>query len=56
MAVVWPHIAASNKCFAANLGGREIQVDVMTSDVVAGAGGVAGPALTSDTSQKRLLV
>ncbi len=31
-------------CFAVKLGFREIQVDVWTSDVMAGAGGAAGPA------------
>jgi hypothetical protein len=45
-AAVLRHIvmAASKPCFAANLGFREIQVDVRTSDVMAGAGGAAGPA------------
>ena len=38
------HIAASKPCRAAKLGIREIQVDVRTSDVMAGAGGGAGPA------------
>ncbi len=37
-----PHV--SFQCFAANLGFREIQVDVRTSDVMAAAGGCAGPA------------
>ena len=45
-AVVLRHIAASKPgpCRAAKLGFREIQVDVRTSDVMAGAGGGAGPA------------
>jgi hypothetical protein len=53
-------MAASKACCAANLGLRKIQVDVRTSDFMAGAGGrcVAGPApvrsRTSDTSQKVL--
>jgi hypothetical protein len=38
------HIAASKPCFAAKMGIREIQVDVRTSDVLARAGGAAGPA------------
>ena len=43
-AAVLRHIAASKPCRAAKLGFREIQVDVWTSDVMAGAGGGAGPA------------
>ena len=45
-AAVRRHIAASKPCRAAKLGIREIQVDVLTSDVMAGAraGGGAGPA------------
>ncbi len=43
-AAVLRHIAASKPCRAAKLGFREIQVDVRTSDVMAGAGGGAGPA------------
>jgi hypothetical protein len=43
-AAVLRHIAASKPCRAAKLGIREIQVDVRTSDVMAGAGGGAGPA------------
>jgi hypothetical protein len=43
-AAVRRHIAASKPCRAANLGIRELQVDVRTSDVMAGAGGGAGPA------------
>ncbi len=49
------HIAASRPCSAAKMGIREIQVDVRTSDVLAGAGGAAGSApdvRRSDTSQK----
>ncbi len=38
------HIAALRPCSAANMGIREIQVDVRTSDVLAGAGSAAGPA------------
>ena len=41
---VCTHVAASKPCSAAKLGFREIQVDVRTSDVMAGAGGGAGPA------------
>jgi hypothetical protein len=44
-AAVHRHIAASRPCSAAKMGIREIQVDVLTSDVLAGAGGAAGPAL-----------
>ena len=53
-AAVLHHIAASNPCraSAAKLGFREIQVDVQTSDVMAGAGGGAGSRPTSDISQK----
>ena len=43
-AAVRRHITASKPCRAAKLGIREIQVDVRTSDVMAGAGGGAGPA------------
>ncbi len=43
-AAVRRHMAASKPCFTAKLGFREIQVDVLTSDVMAGAGGAAGPA------------
>jgi hypothetical protein len=43
-AAVLRHIAASKPCRAAKLGIRKIQVDVRTSDVMAGAGGGAGPA------------
>ena len=43
-AAVQRHLSASKPCFAAGLGYREIQVDVRTSDVMAGAGGAAGPA------------
>ena len=43
-AAVRRHIAASKQCCAAKMGLREIQVDVRTSDVMAGAGGGAGPA------------
>jgi hypothetical protein len=43
-AAVHRHIAASRPCSAAKMGIREIQVDVRTSDVLAGAGGAAGPA------------
>ena len=44
LAAVHRHIAASRPCSAAKMGIREIQVDVRTSDVLAGAGGAAGPA------------
>jgi hypothetical protein len=43
-AAVHRHIAASRPCSAAKMGIREIQVDVRTSDVLAGAGGAAGSA------------
>ena len=45
-AAVHRHIAALRPCSAANMGIREIQVDVRTSDsdVLAGVGGAAGPA------------
>ncbi len=38
------HIAASKPCSAAAKGVLEIQVDVLTSDVMAGAWGAAGSA------------
>ncbi len=41
LVVVWRHLAASKPCFTAKMGFQEIQVDVLTSDVMAGA---AGPA------------
>ncbi len=44
LAVVQRHLAASKQCFTAKLGFWEIQVDVLTSDVMAGAGGAVGPA------------
>ena len=44
LAAVHRHIAASRPCSAAKMGIREIQVDVRTSDVLAGAGGAAGSA------------
>ncbi len=43
-AAVHRHIAASRPCSAAKMSIREIQVDVRTSDVLAGAGGAAGSA------------
>ena len=43
-AAVHRHICHSKPCSAARMGVREIQVDVRTSDVMAGAGGAAGPA------------
>ena len=43
-AAVRRHISASKLCRAAKMGIQEIQVDVLTSDVMAGAGGGAGPA------------
>jgi hypothetical protein len=41
-AAVRRYIAASKPCCAAKMGFQEIQVDVRTSDVMAGAGGGAG--------------
>ena len=38
------HIAGSKPCFQAKLGYREIQVAARPGDVMAGAGGGAGPA------------
>ncbi len=43
-AAVHRHIAASEHCSAAKMGIRQIQVDVRTAGVMAGAGGAAGPA------------
>jgi hypothetical protein len=43
-AAVHRHIAASKPCSTAKMGIRDIQVDVRTSDVMAGAGGAAGLA------------
>ena len=51
-AAVQRHIAASKLCRAAKLGFLEIQVDVQTSDVMAGAGAAQDPRPTSDISQK----
>ena len=38
------HISASKACFAADLGFKEILVEARPGDVMAGAGGAAGPA------------
>lgn len=38
------HISASKACFAADLGFKEIHVEARPGDVMAGAGGAAGPA------------
>ena len=38
------HIRASKACFAADLGFNEIHVETRAGDVMAGAGGAAGPA------------
>ena len=38
------HIRASKPCFAAGLGFKEIHVEARPGDVMAGAGGSAGPA------------
>ena len=38
------HIAASKHCRAADLGYQQIQVEARAGDVMAGAGGAAGPA------------
>ncbi len=38
------HIRASKICFAADLGFKEIHVEALAGDVMAGAGGAAGPA------------
>ncbi len=43
LAAVHRHISHLPPCSAANMGIREIQVDVCTSDIMAGAGGGAGP-------------
>ena len=43
-AAVRRHISASKACFAADLGYKEIHVDALPGDVMAGAGGTAGPA------------
>jgi hypothetical protein len=37
------HIAASKHCCAADLGYREIHVEALAGDVMAGGGGAAGP-------------
>ena len=39
------HIAASKNCRAADLGYREIHVEALAGDVMAGWGGAAGPPL-----------
>ena len=38
------HIAAAKPCRAADIGIREIQVEALPGDVMAGGGGAAGPA------------
>ncbi len=38
------HIHASKACFAVDLGFIEIHVEALAGDVMAGAGGAAGPA------------
>jgi hypothetical protein len=38
------HIRASKACFAADLSFKEILVDALAGDFMAGAGGAAGPA------------
>ncbi len=38
------HIAGSKPCFSADLGFNETRVEARAGDVMAGAGGVAGPA------------
>jgi hypothetical protein len=38
------HIRATKACFAADRGFQEIRVDARPGDVMAGAGGAAGPA------------
>jgi len=43
-AAVRRHISASKACFAADLGYKEIQIEARPGDVMAGAGGAAGPA------------
>ena len=43
-AAVRRHISASKACFAADLGYKEIHVEARPGDVMAGAGGAAGPA------------
>ena len=42
-AAVLRHISASRPCHAAQLGFREIYVEALAGDVMAGAGGAAGP-------------
>ncbi len=42
-AAVHRHIGHSKPCSAAKIGIWEIQVEIRTSDVIAGAGGAAGP-------------
>ena len=43
-AAVRCHISVSKACFAADLGYKEIHVEARPGDVMAGAGGAAGPA------------
>ena len=42
-ASVQRHIAASKNCRAADLGYREIHVEALAGDIMAGGGGAAGP-------------
>ncbi len=44
LATVHHHIGHLKPCSAAKMGIREIQVDIQTSEVMADAGGAAGPA------------
>ncbi len=47
-AAVRRHISATKSCREAGLGFREVHVEARVSDVMAGAGGAAGPALAQD--------
>ena len=53
---VWRQIAAAKPCRAADMGFREIQVEALPGDVMAGAGPAGearrDPRQTSDTSRQ----
>jgi hypothetical protein len=51
-AAVRRHISATKSCREAGLGFREVHVEARAGDVLAGAGGAAGPAPDVDTSHQ----
>ncbi len=53
LATVLCHMTVSKPSFAAKLGFQEIRVDVLTSDVMAGARGTVGPGDRRQTQATR---